>query len=1397
MTLEPGMTLEKFNILFVQRANKLDQFKIKQSDDFKMLLLLNKIQSRYPNWHRMIEWKVFHDKMTWKDVQEEVHRKAAAEVSDKTMTALIATGRGNSNNNRPSQQNQRSGSGNNTNKKHGDNQKGNNETPMINCSLCNKKHKADWPYYTRCGKHHTGTEKRCFVLHPELAPRSRKQSPQPPQRQEPKPLPPGQASKGVIEINTGLMAIQSETYLTTDSIIENSEASDNIFNNLKWFTTYKDLDKPLEFTSSNGSSTGCIGMGTVIYEVRTSSGEVVRMTHGNTMYSPSAPCNMVSEGILRKSGIIFDGYTDRLIHQKSNTEFTTIKWVNNVKVIPVIRVPPSKVTIPPSFAAIDLRTMHERFMHASFERVQKACKAQGIHLPMPKDTSCECCLESKSQRQISRVNITPAMRPIQVIHFDTFMCTPIGLTGFKYTLVLIDGCTSYKWTKFARSKAEISGLLCEWILEVEKQTGLNVQILHSDRGTEFAGKVGKTKEFLTANGIKWERTVPDTPEQNSLGENGVKVIVTPSRSAIIQAGLPESLWPWAEECATQLVNYLPSDHNKGGESPHSKLTRLLNLPNEVRKGHLMNLRTWGSVAYVHNKKVVKSRKMAPRAVKGYLVGYRDVKAKIYKIYVPSKHQILDARDVRFIEKKSHTKPKADDPEYLVQFVDPDPEDTDGNATMRTMSLRKKSVTFEDTPDSPNPETKDTPTTPLRNERPQLRSPPISPHQDPEEGIEGNGDNFEQTADDDGQGSSTEFEDTFEDFPDEHPLGTIEDQGQDQQQGEEIIPDEDPTPRRSARNTDRSRPDYRQLSGVRMRGQSAPAMVSIYTGHIRVGSPSTYQAMDEMTPPTMEYALSTLKVEQMLVPKMVRSMKDARKDPTVWDQWKPAFDKQYQSLVDKKVFELVDLPPGERALPCKWVTDQRFDAEGKWVRNRARLVVCGNFENGDDYSIQDLYSAVADSVSVRIFLTLMAVLDYECRAYDVITAFLNASPPKGYNVYVRQPEGYRDETRKVWRLCQALYGLRKAPLWWYETLVKVLRKNGFVPLTQDLCMFKHKDTGVLVLVYVDDILVAGKTAALCEQVRDVLRKFFELTDLGEISKFLGYVIKRDRPNHKVFLTQEHYTTKIIAKYGKQSTKQTKTPWKPDTVVPATWEPLPDADQRQYIKETGSLNYLAVNSRPDISFTVGKLCEANSKPGKVHRDILNHLWRYLNSTAHFGITLGGKFDKNDLMLRVYADAALHDDLGSRLSTGAHIVFLAGGPIYWKTKRQSMVVLSSTEAEFINLTPAGMSTIWINYMLTELGFRQPKPLVMFTDSKNAMATALNPLNAARTRHIDARYKWIIDRAAKGFFKILHIRTDEMAADGLTKPLQSEKHRSFLRQVGVTPCPWGPTGSTPSNNC
>jgi hypothetical protein len=80
------------------------------------------------------------------------------------------------------------------------------------------------------------------------------------------------------------------------------------------------------------------------------------------------------------------------------------------------------------------------------------------------------------------------------------------------------------------------------------------------------------------------------------------------------------------------------------------------------------------------------------------------------------------------------------------------------------------------------------------------------------------------------------------------------------------------------------------------------------------------------------------------------------------------------------------------------------------------------------------------------------------------------------------------------------------------------------------------------------------------------------------------------------------------------------------------------------------------------------------------------------------LGGKADIKQLNLRAYSDASFADNLPSRVSTAGHVVFLGEGPVHWKSRKQSIVASSTTEAEFMNLTPTGMSLLWISYMLQE---------------------------------------------------------------------------------------------------
>jgi hypothetical protein len=138
-------------------------------------------------------------------------------------------------------------------------------------------------------------------------------------------------------------------------------------------------------------------------------------------------------------------------------------------------------------------------------------------------------------------------------------------------------------------------------------------------------------------------------------------------------------------------------------------------------------------------------------------------------------------------------------------------------------------------------------------------------------------------------------------------------------------------------------------------------------------------------------------------------------------------------------------------------------------------------------------------------------------------------------------------------------------------------------------------------------------------------------------------------------------------------------------------------------------------------------------------------------------------------------------TRFSTAGHIVFVAGGPIYWVSKKQTLVTLSTTEAEFINITPTACSLIWIKSLLRDLSYTDDLPKLIFTDSANALAIALNPFERQRTRHIDIRFKWIIDRVKGQEFKLQHVSTGKQIADGFTKGLMKDKHLAFVRQLNM----------------
>ena len=121
-------------------------------------------------------------------------------------------------------------------------------------------------------------------------------------------------------------------------------------------------------------------------------------------------------------------------------------------------------------------------------------------------------------------------------------------------------------------------------------------------------------------------------------------------------------------------------------------------------------------------------------------------------------------------------------------------------------------------------------------------------------------------------------------------------------------------------------------------------------------------------------------------------------------------------------------------------------------------------------------------------------------------------------------------------------------------------------------------------------------------------------------------------------------------------------------------------------------------------------------------------------------------------------------------------------WSSKKQPTVALSTTEAEYMALTQAAKEGIWIKRLLSELGFNSPNdPIVINSDNQGSSALAKNPIQHARTKHIDIRHHFIHKMVENKEVEIVYCGTDDMVADILTKGLSREKHNRFVEGMGI----------------
>ncbi|GKD48605.1 zinc finger, CCHC-type containing protein, partial [Tanacetum coccineum] len=289
------------------------------------------------------------------------------------------------------------------------------------------------------------------------------------------------------------------------------------------------------------------------------------------------------------------------------------------------------------------------------------------------------------------------------------------------------------------------------------------------------------------------------------------------------------------------------------------------------------------------------------------------------------------------------------------------------------------------------------------------------------------------------------------------------------------------------------------------------------------------------------------------------------DPRTYDEvmqsrdaafWKEAIDDEIGSVMENNTWVLSDLPLGCKPLGFKQ-------------------------KEGVDYF--DPYAPVAHITTIILLLALAVIHNLVIHQMDVKTTFLNGDLDE--EVYMKQPEGFvmPGNEHKVCKLVKSLYGLKQAPKHKFDSFGK----------------------GVIICLYVDDMLIFGTNQNQVDKTKKFLSSRFSMKDMGEAYVILGIKIKRE--NKGIVITQSHYIEKLLKKFNREDCSPVSTLMDPVEKLKSNTGKL--VDQLEYSKAIGCLIYAMTSTKPDIAYAIGRFSRFTSNPSRQYWHAITRVFKYL--------------------------------------------------------------------------------------------------------------------------------------------------------------------------------------------
>ncbi|GJT61200.1 putative ribonuclease H-like domain-containing protein [Tanacetum coccineum] len=664
-------------------------------------------------------------------------------------------------------------------------------------------------------------------------------------------------------------------------------------------------------------------------------------------------------------------------------------------------VPKESLTCLVAKATLDESMLwHRRLGHINFKTINKLVKdnlVRGLHAKhFENDQTCVACLKGKQHKASCKSKIQNSItQPLFMLHMDLFGPTFVSsLMNKKYCLVVTDDYSRFTWVFFLASKDETSGILKNFITEIENLVDKKVKIIRCDNGTEFKNRV--MNEFCEKKGIKREFSVARTPQQNGVAERRNRTLIEAARTMVIIV------------------------------KPHNKT------PYELFRGRtpaLSFMRPFGCHVSILNT-LDHLGKFDGKSDDGFFVGY-SLSSKAFRVYNIRTRKVEENLHIRFLEDKPIV--TGDGPKWLF--------DIDSLTTLMNYVPVVAGTNSNDFAGSEESNGTGHTSKEIEFSQDYIMMP-----------LWKDGSMFDSSS----KKSSDDEPQPFSNAEKKDDEGVSKTSGfNDQEQ-----------PESSTLNINTAGPNINTASvnfktGSLNINTVSPTAITTRLNHSQVisdmfslGISDTLEATHaDLFGDEIEMDLSNLTTSyQVPTTPNTRIHKDHSLDHEELLQFKL-----------QKVWILVDLPKGKRAIGTKWIFRNKKDERGIVTRNKARLVAQGyTQEEGIDYD--EVFAPVARIEAIRLFLAYASFMGFMVYQMDVKSAFLYGTIKE--EVYVCQPLRFEDPDYpdKVYRVVKALYSLHQAPRAWSMLMTLSLG-----------CKWKQKDDGIF--------YQSGKICSL-----DILRRF---------------------------------------------------------------------------------------------------------------------------------------------------------------------------------------------------------------------------------------------------------------------------------------------------------------------